>query len=369
MNNFLNILASGSSDIEGDINALSMKAVLGASLVLVVLLAVSAFTVKNKKYHALKMPLFIAIAATIVAPSLFLVGSTIYINTISESKGPVHWHTDIEYWVCGEEIELRDPYEFLSNKIGTSTYHEHDDKRIHLEGVVIEKDYDASLEKFFDVTEGKITSTEMIIATDAQLFENDTDGDVPSGNQDAVRQFVVNDSDGRPTISVKNGDSCGGEVPGEVQAFLFRYNKGEDTYTQTKLEDPARYIMRDESIVPPGDCLIVEFDAPKSSSDRLCQQYGVRDAERCTEFGVSEFNPELCNIRQIVTEAPAAEPEEVQFVPETEEDKCIADETTTCSEGASAVDVNSGSTASGECVLESLDDTCDEETSNSEGGE
>jgi hypothetical protein len=72
-------------------------------------------------------------------------------------------------------------------------------------------------------------------------------------------------------------------------------------YTQSKLEDPERYIMRDESVVPPGDCIIVEFDVSKSSTDRLCQQYGVRDADRCTQFGVSEFNPDLCNIKQLVT--------------------------------------------------------------------
>jgi hypothetical protein len=57
--------------------------------------------------------------------------------------------------------------------------------------------------------------------------------------------------------------------------------------------------MREESIVPPGDCLIVEFAMPKKSTDRLCQQYGVRDVDRCTEFGVSEFNPELCNLKQL----------------------------------------------------------------------
>ena len=48
------------------------------------------------------------------------------------------------------------------------------------------------------------------------------------------------------------------------------------------------------------------------STDRLCQQYGVRDVERCTEFGVTEFNPELCNIRQ---EIVFIEPE-IEFIQE-----------------------------------------------------
>lgn len=295
----LQVFANTRTDIEADINALSIRTIGVASLVLVVLLFLAAIVVKNKSYKNLKTPLFVAIAATIVLPSLLLVGSTVYINAISESKGPVHWHTDIEFWVCGQEIELRDPYAFLSNKIGTSTYHEHDDKRIHLEGVVIEKEFDASLEKFMEVTGGGITSGQLIIPTDPQLFENDTDGDIPRGDEQVVRDLVAYDKDGKPVISTKNGDSCGESGPGEVQAFLMRYKDGSNTYTQTKLADPKKYVMRDESIVPPGDCLIVEFDVAKDSTDRLCQQYGVRDRDRCTEFGVKEFNEQLCNLTQV----------------------------------------------------------------------
>lgn len=313
MNTIVNTLAAaGTTDIEADINALSINSILIASLVLVVLLVLASQIVKHKKLAYLKTPLFIAIAATIIIPSLLLMGSTVYVNTISESKGPVHWHTDIEFWVCGEEIELRNPTGFLSNKIGTSTYHEHDDKRIHLEGVVIEKEYDASLEKFMDVTDGYISNERLTIATEESIFENDTDGDIPSGNQDVVRNYLTRTDEGLYQIDVENGQSCNEGQPGEVQVFLLRYNENEDTYTQTKLSEPERYIMRDESIVPPGDCVIVEFDERKTSTERLCQQYGVRDVERCTEFGVSEFNPDLCNISQ---EVVFTEPE-IEFIQE-----------------------------------------------------
>lgn len=318
MNTILNTLAAGgTTDIEAEINSLSINSILIASLVLVVLLVLASQIVKNKKLHYLKTPLFIAIAATIVIPSFLLMGSTVYVNTISESKGPVHWHTDIEFWVCGEEIELRDPTGFLSNKIGTSTYHEHDDKRIHLEGVVIEKEYDASLEKFMDVSDGDITNSRLVIATEETIFENDTDGDVPSGNQEAVRNFLSRNEEGLYQLTMENGQTCDENQPAEVQVFLLRYNEGNDTYTQTKLAEPEKYIMRDESIVPPGDCVIVEFDVNKTSTDRLCQQYGVRDVERCTEFGVSEFNPDLCNIRQeIVNVEPEAIVEPIQEINE-----------------------------------------------------
>jgi hypothetical protein len=301
MISLLHTLASGTTDIEGEINAFSLRTIGVASLLLVVLLGIASQVIKEKKHQSFKKPLFILIAITIIIPTLLLAGSTVYINTISESKGPVHWHTDIEMWVCGQEVELRNPTGFLSNKIGTSTYHEHDDKRIHLEGVIVEKEYDASLEKFFDVTDGNIEQDSLTIAVEEQVIENDLDGDVPRGDEEVVRNFVNRDENGLYTLSVSNGDTCGGDQPAEVQAFLFRFDKSNDTYTQTKLDDPKSYIMRDESIVPPGDCVVVEFDIPKNSTDRLCQQYGVRDSERCTEFGVTEFNADLCSIRQIVT--------------------------------------------------------------------
>lgn len=295
--------ANGVNDIEGNINSFSIRAVGWATIVLVVLLAIAAKTSKKKKYKGLKKPLFLAISSAIILPSLLLIGSTIYVNTISESKGPVHWHTDLEFWVCNQEVELRDPFEFLSNKVGTATYHEHDDKRMHLEGVVIERDFDASLEKFMAVTGGAVTKSSIIIPTNNEdIFENDTDGDTPSGDRDIVQGFKKLDGEGRAVVSVRNGDSCGGqfETETELQAFLLRYDKDSDTYTQTKLDDPRRYVMRDESIVPPGDCVIVEFGAVRSRTDKLCLQYGVRDSVRCTEFGVKTYDEGLCSIEEVV---------------------------------------------------------------------
>lgn len=302
----LSRLAEVSSDIEGTINSFSIRVVLIASLVLILLLVISSRVVTKKKYHKFKKPLFIMIVLTIALPSLLMTGSTIYLNSISDSKGPVHWHTDIEFWVCGEEIELRDPYAFLSNKVGTSTYHEHNDKRIHLEGVVVDKEHDASLGKFMEVTGGSVTADTLVIPTEPNPFEDDVDGDKPAGtNQELVRSFLGTDAEGRSTLTMQNGRGCsptGGY--GEIQAFLLSYNKSNDTYTQTKLPVPAAYVMRDESTVPPGDCLIVEYDMVKSRTDKLCQQYGVRDANRCVEFGVHSYNPDLCNIREATTGAP-----------------------------------------------------------------
>lgn len=308
MINYIQLFAAETSDLSGDVKSFSIRVVLIASLVLVVLLVIAALVVNSKRLHNFKTPLFVLIVATIAFPSLLMTGSTIYINTISESKGPVHWHTDIEFWVCGEEIELRDPIGFFSNKIGTSTYHEHNDKRIHLEGVVLEKDYDASLEKFMTVTGGSIDNNSLVIPTEDEIFDTDTDGDSVSGKRDEVREFFTRDSEELALLDMQNGQDCGDEQPAEVQVFQIRMNEDDDTYTQTKLEEPGRYIMKDESIVPPGDCVIVEFDTPKSMTDKLCREYGIRDVERCVEFGVAEFNPDLCKLRFIPTAEQQAAP-------------------------------------------------------------
>lgn len=317
----------GTTDLEADISTLSIRVVMISSLILVVLLALAVTIVKNKKLHIYKKPLFASIIIAILIPSLLMMGSTVYINTISESKGPVHWHTDIEFWVCGEEIELRNPTGFLSNKIGTSTYHEHDDKRIHLEGVVVEKDYDASLEKLMDVIGGSITDTNLVIPTENIVFENDIDGDASSGNTLFAANHVTSNGEGYSSIAVENGESCNDSDIAEIQAFLYSYDKESMAYEQTKLDNPKEYIMRDESMVPPGDCLIVEFDAIKNRTDKLCMQYGVRDSVRCMEFGVSEYNPDLCNSSEVfTTQYNDAEYEEITPV-ENEENNNVEENT------------------------------------------
>ena len=153
-------------DLEQQIASLSINVVTGAAILLVLL--VIATVLLRDRIPKLKPYLFGMLAATLILPTLFFAGSTIYLNVKSDSKGPVHWHAEVEFWACDSELELRNPSAFLSNKIGTSTYHEHDDKHIHLEGVVVRKAEDASLGKFMRVTGGSLSSN----AIDVPLNED-----------------------------------------------------------------------------------------------------------------------------------------------------------------------------------------------------
>ena len=293
------------SDLEGQLSSWSLRITLASALALTVLIIVSALV--KDKWPRLKMPLFLAIAFVMAGSTLFLGASTVYLNTKSDSGGPVHWHADFEVWACGNQLEFKDPYQFLSNKIGTATLHEHNDQRIHLEGVVVHSSVDASLGKFFDVTGGALTKNALVVPLndEGSMFEDFVDGDGPNDTAPAlVEPYIVYDSDGRYARFI-NGETCGDE-PSYVQVFVYHYDEDTKTYAQGKLTDPASYSISGEPNVPPGDCVIVEFGPLKSQTDKLCEQYGIRDVDRCEQFGVLPDERSICQIKQV--NYPASDP-------------------------------------------------------------
>jgi hypothetical protein len=275
--------------------------VVGVASLCIVLLLIYASRQKRMK-NSKKKILFVGITTLIAATTVFLFGATIYLNSVSYSKGPVHWHSDIEFWACGSEVELRDPIGLLSNKIGSATYHEHDDKRIHLEGVVVDLEYDASFEKFMTVTKGLVTDGQLVIPTNENYVEDDVDGDQVA-DAARIKQYHKKLDSGW-VIDVRDGAMCGNE-PSEVQMFVYSYDKDSESYSQRKVDDPRRYTLRDESVVPPGDCVIVEFAPSKTRTDKLCAQYGVRDNKRCEEFSGGKRNEKLCTIYETTTKEGA----------------------------------------------------------------
>lgn len=292
------------ANLESQVTSLGTRTVVYASLTLLVC-TVLALLLKEK-VPKLKLPLFLIMATTLIGSTVILFGSTIYLNTKSESKGPVHWHVEVEYWACGTELELRDPDGFLSNKIGTSTYHEHNDKHLHLEGVVVRKANDASLEKFMQVSYGYLTDESIGVALNddpATWYASGekADGDPQSLEHTAQLNSYVVQSDRAPVMALKNGAQCGDQAA-ELQVFVYKFDKATKTYRQEKLANPTSYLMsEDSSLGPPSDCVIVEFDTPKDRTNKLCEQYGVKDSARCTSFGVHEYDPGQCNIRDVTT--------------------------------------------------------------------
>ena len=228
------------SNLEALIAHNSITAVIIGSTILAILTTLSLLI--KKPNNSLKKFLFISFCLVTIGTTLFLAGSTIYLNTVSLSKGPVHYHADIEIWACGEEINLKDPNGW-SNKIGTATLHEHNDKRIHLEGVVVEEN-DVSLGKFFNVIGGNITNTTLMVPTNKGVIVPGIKGDYCQNIQNPKLQFFVYKIMGKQMV-------------------------------QTKLTNPTNYNISPFSAVPPGDCIIIEYDKEKDKTDKLCRSFQV----------------------------------------------------------------------------------------------
>lgn len=210
--------------------------------VIAIILILLAFFWKNKSEKA-KRFLFLGIAIPVVLTTLFLAGSTIYLNLTSVSGGPVHWHADFQVWACGKELDLIDPTG-LSNRVGSPVFHEHGDDRIHIEGVITDSE-DASLSKFFGFVGGELHDDHFTFPTNEKTYE------------------------------YRNGDLCPDGKAGTLQLFVWKTDQEEKEFYQTKPEDPESYVISPFGTVPPGDCLILEFGPQKETTDRLCEFYRI----------------------------------------------------------------------------------------------
>lgn len=193
------------------------------------ILALSCF------YRKQKALLFWILITPIIFTSIFLIVTTLLTNFNADSQGPVHWHADYEIWICEEKINLVDPQGF-SNKVGTNLFHEHNDDRIHIEGVVTSME-EVNLQHFIETVGGEITKSGITLITNDGL------------------------------VSYENGEKCNGTLQ------VFVYKTENEMQTQEKLDDFLEYVPSPYSEVPPGDCIIIEFGEEKESTEKMCTTY------------------------------------------------------------------------------------------------
>lgn len=197
---------------------------------------------KKEKSEGLKQFLFWGMVLPITAATLFLILQTVHENRSSATGGPVHWHADFEIYYCGQEVDLLNP-KGLVNRIGSAVLHEHGDNRIHVEGTVRQMS-DINLASFFDIIGGSMTQDHLVLPTN-------------SGE-----------------LTMQNGSSCPGDGKGRLQVFVYKTRDG--VVTQTKLADFSSYVLSGYSQIPPGDCLIIEFDPKeKAKTDKICNFYEI----------------------------------------------------------------------------------------------
>ena len=243
---FVSARSESVSSLEKELSDYSIIVTIAA--LIIIAFFVSLFLFYSKELKKYKKIIFYLIIIPIIVSSIYLLGSTIYVNLISDTKGPVHWHADFEVWRCGEKLDLVDPQGF-SNKVGSALFHEHNDNRIHVEGVVIDTTA-VGLDEFFDVVGGSLFEDRFSFPTQEGIAE------------------------------VQNGDVCDGE-PGMMQVFLYRVINSEGNkksgfvYAQEKLNDFEDYVPAPYALVLPGDCIIVEFGEEKEQTDHLCESYRI----------------------------------------------------------------------------------------------
>lgn len=188
----------------------------------------------------------------LVALGVIVLGGAAYWLWGPATGGAVHWHADFRVFKCGAELDLADPQGF-SNEVGLPTVHEHNDKRIHIEGALASPD-DASLGSFFKAVGGSLKSGEFRMPTNAGL------------------------------VSMKNGDRCPDGKTGTVQVFV--WGMENDLARQKKLANPAAYIIKPEALVPAGDCVIVEFGPSTARTAKICESYAA--AERAGKIFIEK---------------------------------------------------------------------------------
>jgi len=201
---------------------------------------VISLSLKPRKDN-IKWILFLAIALPVTVSTIYLTYTTVYLNVISETGGPVHWHADYEMYICDEKKELVKA-EGFSNLVGDSVLHEHGDSRIHVEGVLVKKK-DADLQSFFKTVGGFLNENQFVLPSDSGI------------------------------ISVSNGEKCPSGREGMLQVFV--YQTSGKKIKQQKITDAAHYVLSPHSTVPPGDCIIIEFGNQKDKTTHMCESYTV----------------------------------------------------------------------------------------------
>ena len=195
---------------------LSQLAVVGYGALIFGILILAIIFFNKTMNEAVKKGVYLLLLVVVSLVTIYLVMTTLHLNIISVTKGPVHWHADFEIWVCGKEIKLAEP-KGLSNKQGVDLLHAHNDNRIHVEGVILNPEQ-ASLGAFFYALGGSLSNDGIKVPIDSGL------------------------------ILVHDGDKCN-EKPAKLYVFV-----------NGKLADaPSKYVIAPEEKVPPGDRIKIVF--------------------------------------------------------------------------------------------------------------
>ena len=185
----ISVLATAAAiQYQPEINLINyvMPIIYAAGLSILVLASISFYREEDLNLRNKKI-LMNGFLIAVLVPSLYAAGAFVHQSQTSWSGGEIHWHADYEVIVeeNGEykQLDLIDPQNFckqtthesptmcsLNDRTGSTKYHEHNDDRIHLEGIFRERE-EATLAAFFETFGGKLTNTKLKYPTNERVVE------------------------------------------------------------------------------------------------------------------------------------------------------------------------------------------------------
>jgi hypothetical protein len=218
----------------------------------------------------------------VLVPSLYTAGAFVHQSQTSWSGGEIHWHADYEVMVEEnneyQQLDLIDPSNFceetrhesttmcsLNDRTGSTKYHEHNDNRIHLEGIFKERE-DAVLSAYFETFGGKLTNTELRYPTNERMVEK------AEGNSETLK-ILINQGVGG------NREWCAIEKQSNLsQEDICRTSEGELATT------PSNYVISPYKRGPTLDDIFIVYDS-KPVEDAL---QDVRDDDKYEGMGITK---------------------------------------------------------------------------------
>jgi hypothetical protein len=183
--------------------------VLQISTVALFVLAAESFRKEGDMTLHDKNVLMSAFMVVILGASFFTAGAFVHLSQTSWSGGEIHWHADYEVLVENqqgelERLDLIDPGKFcqterdgdfmckVNDRTGTTKYHEHNDNRIHLEGVFRERE-DATLAAYFETFNGTLTSDTLVYPTNEEIVSVSESADTNKSLKIVVESGVADE--------------------------------------------------------------------------------------------------------------------------------------------------------------------------------
>lgn len=201
----------------------------------------------------------------VLVPSFYAAGAFVHQSQTSWSGGEIHWHADFEVIVGNgeyQQLNLIDPGKFceetshesttmctLNDRTGSTKYHEHNDDRIHLEGIFKDRE-DATLAAFFDTFNGELSDSRIVFPTNNRTVK------LVEGDQKTLKVLVHKGVGG-------NRAWCAIEKPENIDEEDICVNSNGELATE-----PSEYVISPYKRGASLDDIIIVYDS-KTVTDAL----------------------------------------------------------------------------------------------------